>query len=259
MAHHAEELGSQPLQRLQAGASPLLLAMGAGVGDGRRRLRREQQQHVLVLVRELSSAPLAGEEEAADVRAAMAHRRPLEGLRRNQVDGEPERPDVARQVRQPERRREIAQVVEELQPVRQPALHLAVLLGSEPGGDEIAGRAGVVDRRDDPVARVRELAGAVDDLLQDGGFVEARGDPQHGGAELRGAVAERRDVAFVLVRCGHWSVFVRERATRPRTARGPPGGRRPGSRRRAPAPRAVAFMEINASGRKMNGKFTLLV
>ena len=152
-------------ERLHAGARPLFVAMGAGVGDGRRRLRREQHEDVLVLVRELASAPLAGEEEAAKVRAAMAHRRPLEGLRRHEVGGEAERTDVAGQVRQPERRGEVAQVVEELRPLRQPTLHLAVLLGSEAGGDEIAGRPGVVDRGDGPVACVRESAGAVDDLL----------------------------------------------------------------------------------------------
>ena len=75
--------------------------VGARVGDRRGGLRGEQGQHLLVLVGERLPVCLVGEEEAADVDAAVAHRRALEGAgeRRGRLDAE--RADVAREVVDP--------------------------------------------------------------------------------------------------------------------------------------------------------------
>ena len=45
-------------QGLEVGARPLLVAMGAGVGDGSGRLRGEQHQHLLILGGELGAVLL---------------------------------------------------------------------------------------------------------------------------------------------------------------------------------------------------------
>ena len=52
------------------------------------------------------------EREVADLLAAMTHRHSLEGLRAHQVCGIAERADLAGQVVQPQRPRQVAQVFE---------------------------------------------------------------------------------------------------------------------------------------------------
>ena len=89
-------------QGLEGGARPLLVAMGAGVGDGRGRLRGEQHEHLLVLGGELGAVLLLAEEEVADLHPAMAHRRSLAGLDNHPVGGETERGDVGGHVRHPQ-------------------------------------------------------------------------------------------------------------------------------------------------------------
>ena len=77
---------------------------------------------------------------------------------------------------------------EELRSVR-PIEELAVFLVGEAGGDEVAHHAGLVDRRDDAVARGGERTGGVNRLLEHGGEVETRVGAQDGRAECGGARA----------------------------------------------------------------------
>ena len=67
LLNHADRRGLD--QRLQVGARPPLVAVRAGVDDGRSSLRCEQQQHLLVLVRELPAIFLPAEEETAGLGA----------------------------------------------------------------------------------------------------------------------------------------------------------------------------------------------
>ena len=69
-------------ERLKIGAGTPLGAVGARIGDRGRGLGGEQHQDLLVPVGERFPALLLDEIEVADVHAAMAHRRALEGLRR---------------------------------------------------------------------------------------------------------------------------------------------------------------------------------
>ena len=75
-------------------------------------------------------------------------------------------------------------------PFEQAAAHLV----GDARGDEVLGRAGLVDGGDRGVARIGERAGAVDDLLEHGREVEARADAQAGLAKRGEAGAQR----FVL-------------------------------------------------------------
>ena len=58
------------------------------------RLRGEEHEHLLVLCGELGAGLLLAEEEGADLHAAMAHRRPPEGLDHHPVGGQAERGDL---------------------------------------------------------------------------------------------------------------------------------------------------------------------
>ena len=60
---------------------------------------------------------------------------------------------------------------------------LAVLLGSQAGGEELAGLPAGIDGRDRTVAGAGQRAGALDDLLQNGVQVEACADAQDGRAQ----------------------------------------------------------------------------
>ena len=180
-------------QGLQIGPGAPLLLVGARVDDGGRRLGGEQLQHLLVRGGELGRVLLAGHEEVADLRAAVAHGRPLQGLLAHQLVGEAERAEIVGQVGEPERSRQVAQVREQLRPVG-PLGELAVLVGGKAGGDELARLAGLVDGDDEAVARAGEGPRAVGGLLQHGGQVEARAQAQHGRAQ--GGDALRQD--FVL-------------------------------------------------------------
>ena len=189
---HADRRGLD--QGLEVGARLALGPVGARVGDRRRGLRGEQQKDLLVLARERRRAFLPEEVEVADMHAAMAHRRALEGpLPRYEVRGEAERAHIGGHVRQPERAREVAEELEQPRPVG-PLLHPPVLLVGEPGGDEVPGLARLVDGGDGAVARAGERAGALDDLLQHRVEVEARADAQAGRAQGGDALAQR----FVL-------------------------------------------------------------
>ena len=175
--HHAHRRGVD--QGFQVGPRPPLGLVRAGVGDGCRRLRREQHQDLFVLTGELRSALLLGEKEGADVHAAMAYRRSLQGLRPHQVRGKAERPDVTGQVPQPDGARQVPEVLEEPRPVG-PGRELLVLVGREAGGDEVLDLPRFVDGRDHAVAGAGQRAGTVDDLLQNGMDIEARADAQTG-------------------------------------------------------------------------------
>ena len=189
--HDADRRGLD--QRLEVGSRPPLVAIGARIGYGGRRLRGEQHQHLLVLGRERRSPLFLGDEEMAHEDVAVAHRRALEGLREHQVRGEAKGADQSGEVGQPDRPRKVAQMREELRSVR-PLEELAVLLVSEAGGDEVAHLAGVVDGRDDAVARVGEPAGALQHLAEHGVQVERGVDTQDGRAQRGDPFAERRDL-----------------------------------------------------------------
>ena len=187
---------------LEVGAGPLLALVGARVGDRRRRLGGEQHQDLLVLAGELLVTLLVAEEEVADVQAPVAHRGPLEGGRRDAVGGEAEGTDVGANVPQPNRRRQVAEVLEEPRPVG-PLGEPAVLLGRQAGRDHVAGLPAVVDGRDQPVAGTGQGAGGIDDLLQDGVEVEAGADAQHGRAQPGVPVAQRLVLASQPLEARH--------------------------------------------------------
>ena len=114
-------------QRLEVGAGAALGAVGPRVGDGGRGLGGEQHQDLLVLVGERLAALLLDKIEVADMDAAMAHRRALESLRRHPVGGEAELLHIGRDVGDPDRPRQVAEVLEEPRPVgpfRQPPVLL---------------------------------------------------------------------------------------------------------------------------------------
>ena len=171
---------------------PPLVAVRPGVGDGGGGLRREQHQDLLVGARELVSRLLHGEKELADAYAPVTHRR-LQDLRAHHVRREVERPGVGGEVRQPHRGLEAPEMLEEPRPIR-PARQFPAFVGREAGGDEVLGRARLVNGRDHPVARAGEGAGAVHDFLEDGVEVEARAEPQDGGAQAGNAFLECSDL-----------------------------------------------------------------
>jgi len=140
-------------QSLQIGAGTLFLPVRARVGDRYRRLRGKQQQYLLVLVGKLGRPLLIGEEEAAHVNASMTNRGALEGSGLNQFGREPELTDVGRQVRDPDRSRQVAQVCEQPAPVP-PLDVLALHIGGDAGRDELANLARLDDGSNDPVAGV---------------------------------------------------------------------------------------------------------
>ena len=198
--HDADRRGLD--QRLKVGPRPLLGAVGARVGDRGRGLRGEQHQDLLVLVGERLVALLLGQIEVADMDAAMAHRRALEGLRRQQVGGETERLHIGRNVGDPERSLEVAEILEE--PRALGPLHDGpVLRLGDARGDEVLWRARLVDGGDGAEARAGQRPGALDDLAEHGLEVEARADPQARRAERRDALAQRRDLAAQFVRSAH--------------------------------------------------------
>ena len=203
------------------GSGALLVPVGAGVGDGCRRLRGEQYEDLLVLLGEPAIAFLFAEKKCADMHAAMAHRRRLQGPREGELVREAERVHVAGQIVQAQRSREIAQMYEKLRSVR-PVHQAAQLVRGEAGGDQVADLARLVDGRDQAVAGAGQRPGAVRDLLQDGGLVETRADPQDGRAQLGNAPARRRRFQRGLVEVIHAPILPGSFAQVYRTARGPP-------------------------------------
>ena len=72
--HHDADRGGLD-EGLKVGPRAPLGAMGAGVGDRGRRLAREQLQHLFVLGSECLAVRLVGEEEVAELHAAVTYRR----------------------------------------------------------------------------------------------------------------------------------------------------------------------------------------
>ena len=103
-------------QGLEVGPGAALVAVGARVGDRGRGLGGEQRQQLLVLVGERLAVRLVGEEEAADVGAAVAHRRALEGAGERRGGLDAERADIAREVGEAQRPRQTAEVLEQIGP-----------------------------------------------------------------------------------------------------------------------------------------------
>ena len=186
--HDADRRGVD--QGLEVGAGPLLVAVRAGVGDGHRRLRREQGQDLLVLAGELPPAFLPGEVEVADTLAAVGQRHAHEGLRGKQIRGDAEVANAPAHVRRPHRGGEVAQVCDQPRPVH-PFRHAPVLVLGDAGAHEVPDPPRRVDGRDDPVAGGGEGAGALDDLVQDGGEVEGLVDAQARRAQAGHPLAQR--------------------------------------------------------------------
>ena len=198
--HDADRRGLD--QRLEVGPRPLLGAVGARIGDRGRGLRGEEHQDLLVLVGEGLPALLLHEIEVADMDAAMAHRRALEGLRRQPVGGEAERLHIGRDVGDPERPLEVAEVLEEPRALG-PLRHGPVLLLGEARGDEVLRRPRLVDGGDGAEAGAGQRPGALDHLAEHRLEVEARADPQARRAERRDALAQGRDLAAQFVGNAH--------------------------------------------------------
>ena len=177
-------------QRLEVGAGAPLGAVGARVGDRGGGLGGEQHQDLLVLVGERVRALLLDEIEVADMHAAMAHRRALEGLRRQPLRGEAELPHVGRDVGDADRPRQVAEVLEQPRALG-PFRDGPVLLLGEARGDEVPRRARLVDGGDGAEAGAGERAGAVDHLVEHGLQVQARADAQARRAERGDARAQR--------------------------------------------------------------------
>ena len=175
-SHTATPTGEVSISASRSARAPLG-AVGARVGDRAGGLGGEHHQDILVLVRERFPVLFLHEIEVSDVRAEMAHRRALEGLRRQALGGEAEAADIGRNVGNAQRPVEVAEVLEQARPVG-PLRHGPVLLGGEAGGDEVHGRPGLVDGGDGTVARAGQGAGAFGDLAQHGVEVEAGCDAQ---------------------------------------------------------------------------------
>ena len=164
-------------ERLEVGAGPLHLPVRPGVRDRRRRLRCEEHEDLLVLRRERLSGFLVAHEEVPQMLAPVVHRGPLQRPCAPWVRREPERAKVAGEVRHPEGRRQVPEVLEEPRSVR-PLDHLLPVRGWKAGGDEVPDPSPLVDRRDHAVARAGQRAGARDGLLEHRAQVEALADPQ---------------------------------------------------------------------------------
>ena len=186
--HHADRRGFH--QGLQIRPRAPCVAVRASVGDRGAGLRREQHQHVFVVAGELLAVGLVGEEEVADVGAPVAHRRALEGPRERPQGRDAERADVARQVREPQRPRQLAQVLEQPAAVG-PGEEILLFLGGEAREDEVLGRTGLVDGDDNAAAGAGQPAGALDHLGEHGVEVERGADAQDGGGERGDALAQR--------------------------------------------------------------------
>ena len=122
--------------------------------------------------------------------AAMAHRRALEGLRRQPVRGEAEFLHGRPGRRRSGRPRQVAEVLEEARPVG-PLRDAPVLGLGEARGDEVPRRARLVDGGDGAEARAGERPGALHHLVEHGLKVQARADAQARRAERGDARAQR--------------------------------------------------------------------
>ena len=153
-----------------------------GLGDRGGCLRCEQQQGLFVLPRELLAALLVAEKEGFRRACPGGASAFPAGSSARRSEEKAERTDVGAHIVQSQWRRQIPEVLEEPRPVG-PLGKLAVLLGSQTGGDELAVLPTGVDGRDRAVAGAGQRAGTLDDLLQDGVQVEACADAQNGRAQ----------------------------------------------------------------------------
>ena len=129
----------------------------------------------------------------ADVRAAVAHRRALEGPRERPRGRDAERADVAREVGEPQWPGQLAEVPDQADAVG-PGRKLALFLGREAGEHGVLRRPRLVDGGDDAVAGPGEPAGALDDLGEHGVEVERGVDAQDGRAQGGIALAQGLDL-----------------------------------------------------------------
>ena len=182
-------------QRLEVGPGLLFVAVGARVGDGRRRLGREEHEHLFVLVGEHPPVILLRHEEAAHLHAQVVDRRGLHRSARQPLRAEPERPEVALHVAEPQRTRMVPQVREEARAVV-PILHLPVLLRLQARAEEPLWAALFVNGREDSPGGACQRAGTVDDLLQYSVEVQARVDLQD----------RRREAGDALLKCSDTSL-----------------------------------------------------
>ena len=101
----------------------------------------------------------------------------MQARRQHDVPGHAQRTHEGGEVGDPERPRQVAELLEELHAAG-PLRHPAVVVLGQARGDEFPGRSRLVDGDDAAVARAGELAGAVGHFLQDGLQVEAGADAQ---------------------------------------------------------------------------------
>ncbi len=130
--HDADRRGLD--QGFEVGPRTPLAAVRPRVGDRRRSLGREQRQHLLVVAGELLAVGLLGEEEVADGGAPVAHRRALEGPREHPRGCDAERADVAGQVGEPQRPRQVSDAIAKItNPGRDSARRRAPRCAEDPG------------------------------------------------------------------------------------------------------------------------------
>ena len=177
-------------QGLEVGPGVALVAVGARIHDRGGGLGGEQGQHFLVLVAERLAVGLVGEEEAADVGAAVAHRRALEGAGEHPGRLDAKRAHVDREVGAAQRTRQFAEVFEQSGVVG-PGVELKLFFGCEAQEHEFPGRAVLVDGGDDAPAGAGERPGALHHLAEHGVEVEARVDLEDGRIERGDARAQR--------------------------------------------------------------------
>ena len=177
-------------ERFEVCLGPKLVAVLACVGDGQRRLGGEHDKGRFVFRRELPAALLLGEIDIAESLVLITDGGSQEGLHRRMAFGKANRPGVAGDIRQSQRLLDLVQVLEESQTLGQ-FPETRALFGGNAGGDEGLYLPGVGEGHQRAVASPGERTGAVYDLLQDGGEVEAFVDPKAGLAHPGQTVAER--------------------------------------------------------------------
>ena len=141
---------------------------------------------------------LVGQMEVAQLHAPVSDRRPQEAPRQRRVVRKTQRAEVGRQVPEPERLRNRAQVLPQARPVGQVQEPL-VFLGTHAGGDEILQVSRRIHGRDPAAAGAGQRAGALHHLAQDGIDVQALTDAQTRLAEFREVLPQRLDVPSRVV------------------------------------------------------------
>ena len=177
-------------QRLKIGPGTPFVPVDARIDNCGRGLRCEQCQHLFVLGVERPASRFFRKEKVADMHVAVTHRRTLERPGEYRGRFKTKRPDVACEVVEAERSRQVSKVVDQTQTVR-PSHQLLLFLGCEAGNDVVLVCTGFIGRDDDAVSGTGERAGACYDFRQYGVEVKTGADPQQGsdkggGSSLRG-------------------------------------------------------------------------